>query len=744
MYSSIPDLTITGSGTTATGNSFSANTAIEESTVIIGAVVSSSYAVTSSYAAVAGNSAPSVSASYAVTASYAASVLSSSYADTALTVEKITKISSSVADVIELHNSIEPAPGKNIDIGNFGAINPINSVQATSVYGETVYTDTLDIRDASVITANAPIVGTLQGTASYSTNSATATSSSYSSTVERITKISSSAGDVIELHNSIEPVVGTTIDIGNFGSTNPINSVQATSVQGTTVATDTLDILNASVITANAPIAGTLRGTADTSSYGLMASGLSLDDFDRYTQGGGRLYGGGITSNGNGTVAITSGAGIAKTQTGSLSECVCALTSSNLAPNRFVTWNDVASLALTDNAYNYIYYNGTNNAIQATTDFYSIDFYRDFTLGRAYRTGNNVVTRLCGTNLWNFNRRVQLFGEERFPVERARGMVLSGTGTRNISVTAGILWAELVNRFTTTAVDTSAGGTFTAWYISASAYTSSTNQTQISNTQYNNTTTGLVNFGAGPGHYGVHFVYVVHDSTVHSVYGTSDYTTLASAQAAGTPATLPGLLSSYATLVGRIIIQKDATSFVEVDSAFDTTFNASTVSSHNDLGGLQGGTTSQYYHLTSASYAQLSNGSASYAITASYALNGGTGGGGSLSTGSSYPITSSWANNLTITSSAQTTGSYTLVAGDYGKVITFTNATTNSIVIPSGLPTNFNVVLVSISTGSVLVTGSGVALYNANNSYRLSSRYAMAYLVGYLPDSYILSGDTSI
>ena len=141
--------------------------------------------------------------------------------------------------------------------------------------------------------------------------------------------------------------------------------------------------------------------------------------------------------------------------------------------------------------------------------------------------------------------------------------------------------------------------------------------------------------------------------------------------------------------------------------------------------------------------ASLFFGTASFsnnATSASYALNGG--GGPSIS--ASYASTSSWANNLVITSSAQTTGSYTLVAEDLGKVITFTNATTNSIVIPSGLPTNFNCFLVSVSTGSVLVTGSGVVLNNANNCLRLSGRYAAASIIGYLPDSYILTGDTSI
>jgi hypothetical protein len=118
---------------------------------------------------------------------------------------------------------------------------------------------------------------------------------------------------------------------------------------------------------------------------------------------------------------------------------------------------------LTDNAYNYIYIDNTGT-VQTTTDFYSISFTRAFTIGRAYRTGNDVVVRLCGTNGYNFNRRVQLFGEERFPVERARGLLIGETGTRNITITEGILWAELVNRFTVDAFDSSSGGTFTYWY----------------------------------------------------------------------------------------------------------------------------------------------------------------------------------------------------------------------------------------------------------------------------------------
>ena len=152
------------------------------------------------------------------------------------------------------------------------------------------------------------------------------------------------------------------------------------------------------------------------------------------------------------------------------------------------------------------------------------------------------------------------------------------------------------------------------------------------------------------------------------------------------------------------------------------------------------GTASYADKTLSASYAPGSPSiSSSYALTASYALNGG--GGPSIS--ASYANTSSYAFVLAYTSSAQTTGSYTLVAGDNGKVITFTNATTNSIVVPTGLPTNFSCILVSVSTGSVQVTSSGASLFNSENCYKLANKYAVASVIGYLPDSYILTGNLS-
>jgi len=53
-----------------------------------------------------------------------------------------------------------------------------------------------------------------------------------------------------------------------------------------------------------------------------------------------------------------------------------------------------------------------------------------------------------------------------------------------------------------------------------------------------------------------------------------------------------------------LIFQKSAATATKIESAWAQTFTASAVSNHNQLSGLQGGTTGEYYHLTAADYAR--------------------------------------------------------------------------------------------------------------------------------------------
>lgn len=316
--------------------------------------------------------------------------------------------------------------------------------------------------------------------------------------------------------------------------------------------------------------------------------------------GAGRLYGGQIYDNGNGTVRIDSGCGIVKMVDGEIEQLPNSYDSAAISKNNYVCWDSVAALALVDTAYNYIYYEGASGTIKTTTNFYSISFYRDFTIGRAYREGNNIVVRLCGTNLWNFDRRVQLFGEEVFPIVRGTGLITSEVDTRFINITAGVLWAELVNRFSIPAFNSSlASDSFTYWYRDGlGGFIAIKDSSQIDNLRWDNngTLTSLTS-----NRYGVHWVYVVHDGSVHIVYGRGDYK-LALANAATPPSSIPGILNSYGTLIAKITIQQGATNIASISNPFTTVFNSSLVQNHNDFGGLNQG---EYIHLTAAEKAKF-------------------------------------------------------------------------------------------------------------------------------------------
>jgi hypothetical protein len=319
------------------------------------------------------------------------------------------------------------------------------------------------------------------------------------------------------------------------------------------------------------------------------------------TASGGRLWGGEITSNGDGTVDIAAGAGLIKTDTAALglSAIPESLNDGQGSVVQEVTWPEITGFTLTDESYNLIYWDASASTMTYATrgNFYTaFDFVTDFTIGRCYRSGDDVVARLCGMNEWDFPRRVQMFGEERFPVERATGLAIDASTTLTYSVTDGVIWAELVNRFPVTGKDE--GDPFRYWYQINDAWTSAT-ATTIDNTNYNVTSGDADGLAAMTNNrWRVDYVYVVHDSTHHVVLGQAQYVSQAQAEAATIP-TPPGLLSSYASLVGRITTQ-EGSGTITAASPFTETFAAASLPDHNTLAGLQGGAADDYYHLTAA------------------------------------------------------------------------------------------------------------------------------------------------
>ncbi len=312
----------------------------------------------------------------------------------------------------------------------------------------------------------------------------------------------------------------------------------------------------------------------------------------------GRLWGGIITDNEDGTVHVSEGGGLIKEDEADIQDKPTATDEGQGSRLDYVEWEDVPSIPIADKTYTYLYYSedddddDSGGTIKATDDFYDVSFTREFTVGRVFRDGSNVLIRLCGTNAWNFNRRVQLFGEEVFPVIRAWGLNMSDETNRRFLVSDGMMYAEMVNRFPIP--EKPAMTEFTYWYLNDGTWESE-KTTQISNIHYNNIAQGKALFGNPPNRWRADFVFVDHAGGVHVIMGQAEASSRVEAESFHVPGTLPGVVASYGSIIGRIVIQKNE-SELHISSAFEQVFTFSGVIEHNQLSGLQGGEAPDTYH----------------------------------------------------------------------------------------------------------------------------------------------------
>lgn len=316
----------------------------------------------------------------------------------------------------------------------------------------------------------------------------------------------------------------------------------------------------------------------------------TIQDWSNTTQSAGVISGGALSDNGDGTVTAAAGTGIIKT------------TDSNVGANLFFDWAEDTSVSLTDNSDNWVYadYNAGTPIIDAVASYTSLDLHTQIIIGKVYREGTELHIIQVQQILSDFERIVIQRAWEKDAVTRVSGLSLSATGTRNFAVSAGVLYAAL-DRIALTAKDTSVADTFTYYYRDGGGgWTEVDAQTQINNTNYDDGSGVLATLTAG--RYCNHWVYVAHDGDLYVQYGQGDYT-LAQAQAALVP-TPPPELTAIATLAGKIIIQKSASSFTEVTSAFTQKFEGTTVSDHGALAGLADDDHTQYVLKTGRSGGQ--------------------------------------------------------------------------------------------------------------------------------------------
>jgi hypothetical protein len=104
-------------------------------------------------------------------------------------------------------------------------------------------------------------------------------------------------------------------------------------------------------------------------------------------------------------------------------------------------------------------------------------------------------------------------------------------------------------------------------------------------------------------------------------------------------------------------------------------------------------------------------------------------------TADAYRVTSSSIN-------AQVGTSYTLVAGDNGKVVTLNNASAITVAVPSGLGAGFSCSLIQLGAGQVsLSAGAGVTLNSYLGYTKIGGQHGGASLISYSANIFNLNGN---
>lgn len=300
----------------------------------------------------------------------------------------------------------------------------------------------------------------------------------------------------------------------------------------------------------------------------------TVQDWSNIAQSAGLIAEGIISDATGGNINVAAGEGIYKT------------TDSEIGANEFLTWVARNGIAITPNVKTTVYVDcGASPQVQITTNpSGDIDHTTKFSIGSVFYDGTTMhILNEAGTRIYNLARRTHRRARQLRDFERATGLVTSDKLTLHFGVSAGTVYAGL-NPISIAGIDTTDGDTFAAWYydgdLGVPAWVSTTGNTQLDAVQYNDVATGLANLGTN--RYGVHWIYMDVDDHCNVLYGQGNYT-LTQAQNAVLPASLPPLLSQFAILIARVIVQEGETEIVEIGTAFETLFAVAAPTVHSEL-----------------------------------------------------------------------------------------------------------------------------------------------------------------
>jgi hypothetical protein len=89
------------------------------------------------------------------------------------------------------------------------------------------------------------------------------------------------------------------------------------------------------------------------------------------------------------------------------------------------------------------------------------------------------------------------------------------------------------------------------------------------------------------------------------------------------------------------------------------------------------------------------------------------------------------------------TASYTLVAGDNGKIITMNVASANTLTVPASLAVGFNCTIIQLGAGQTTITASGTTLNSVSSFLKISAQHGSASIISYVSNVFNVAGSLS-
>lgn len=318
----------------------------------------------------------------------------------------------------------------------------------------------------------------------------------------------------------------------------------------------------------------------------------TLQDWVNTTQSAGKISGGAISDDGDGTITVATGTGFIK---------ISAV--SAIEDTLFFNWPASAVVPLVNQEVNYIYveYNAGTPRVWSTTTRSDIHLSDQFTLGRVFKDNGTLHIVNSGTNLANFVRR----DHERLVacrwIENASGGIVSEPAALKLKTTAGVFYIGS-NEIETISKDTNIADTFEAWYRDGGVgWSKELAQTDVNIEKYDDGSGALQDIPANK--YSARYVYIDFDSHIHVQYGQQG-DKLALIQAEEVPAP-PAFLNEFAILAARVIVKDGVSPVIEIAMAYSDMFQYKGISEHNSLADLQGGAADEYYHFTNVEHTEL-------------------------------------------------------------------------------------------------------------------------------------------